>query len=287
MIGAFRTFREDDIPAAMRLKEAAGWNQTEQDWLTVLDVAAGQCWVRELDGNVVGTVTAVSYGRELAWIGMMLVDPAYRRRGIARDLMKFALAYLEGAEVETIKLDATDMGYPLYESLGFLDECPIERWSGIADAVPQESASKESASKDPRLLVEVEEVAALDEEAFGVDRIEVLYSLQRGCREECWEAPDGYVMARPGSNAHFLGPCVAREPGQARALIEAVLAKHPGEKVFWDILPDNELARDLAEELEFSCARKLRRMWRPGVGEGNELAPNLPMQYATAGFEFG
>ena len=104
MIGAFRTFREDDIPAAMRLKEAAGWNQTEQDWLTVLDVAAGQCWVRELDGDVVGTVTAVSYGRELAWIGMMLVDPAYRRRGIARDLMKFALGYLEARRLKPSSL---------------------------------------------------------------------------------------------------------------------------------------------------------------------------------------
>ena len=282
MIGAFRTFREDDIPAAMRLKEAAGWNQTEQDWLTVLDVAAGQCWVRELDGNVVGTVTAVSYGQKLAWIGMMLVDPAYRRRGIARDLMKFALAYLEGAEVETIKLDATDMGYPLYESLGFLDECPIERWSGIAGAVPREPASK-----DPRLLVEVEEAAALDEEAFGVSRAAVLRSLRRACTQECLRAPDGYVMARSGSNAHFLGPCVAREAGQARRLIESILARHPGEKVFWDLLPDNELASDLARELGFTCVRRLKRMWRPGVRERNETAPNLALQFAAAGFEFG
>jgi hypothetical protein len=27
---------ERDIPGAMRLKEAAGWNQTEDDWLRLL-----------------------------------------------------------------------------------------------------------------------------------------------------------------------------------------------------------------------------------------------------------
>ena len=277
-----RTFVEGDVAAAMRLKETAGWNQIEQDWLAVLALAPGECWVYEEDGRVVGTLTAISHGRELAWIGMMLVDPAYRRRGIGRSLMEHALAYLEGAGVGTIKLDATDMGYPLYRSLGFQYECLIERWSGIAGSVPPESATQYL-----RLLVEVEEVSALDQEAFGVSRTALLRSLQRACAQECLRAPDGYVMARPGSNAHFLGPCVAREAGQARRLIESILSRHCGEQLFWDLLPDNELASDLARELGFTCVRQLKRMWRPGVRKRNETAPNLALQFAAAGFEFG
>lgn len=277
-----RTFVEDDIPAAMRLSEAAGWNQIEQDWSTVLALAPGGCWVREADGNVVGTVTAISHGQKLAWIGMMLVDPGYRRRGIGRSLMEHALAYFEGAAVETIKLDATDAGYPLYRGLGFRDECLIERWSGIARPVPRESATP-----DVRLLMGVEEVSALDQEAFGVSRTAVLRSLRRRCTQECLRTSEGYVMARPGSNAHFLGPCVAREAGQARRLIKSILAKHYGETVFWDLLPGNELASDLARELGFTCVRRLKRMWRPGACERNETAPNLAMQFAAAGFEFG
>jgi predicted N-acetyltransferase YhbS len=277
-----RAFVEDDIPAAMRLKEAAGWNQIEQDWLTVIGLAPEGCWVYEEGGRVVGTVTAISYGRKLAWIGMMLVDPAYRRRGIGRSLMEHAVAHLDGKSVETIKLDATDMGYPLYRSLGFQDECLIARWSGIAGP-----AGEEAAPGDVRLLADVTEIAALDEEAFGVSRAEVLRSLRQGCTQECLRTPDGYVMGRPGSSAFYLGPCVARKPGQAGMLIQQILAKHSGKKVFWDVLPDNELAVQLAEGLEFARARRLRRMWRPGIRERDEIAPNLTMQFAVAGFEFG
>ena len=147
--------------------------------------------------------------------------------------------------------------------------------------------SLESRSWDIRPVVEVDDVTALDQEAFGVDRTAVLRSLLLGSRQECFRTPEGYVMARPGSNAHFLGPCVAREPGQARMLIESILAKHSGEKVFWDVLPDNELAVQLAGDLGFTCARKLRRMWRPGVRADDGIAPNLAMQFAVAGFEFG
>ncbi|MBI3694939.1 MAG: GNAT family N-acetyltransferase, partial [Acidobacteria bacterium] len=45
-----RAMRLADIPAAMRLKEAAGWNQIEQDWANVLAMEPEGCWVEELDG---------------------------------------------------------------------------------------------------------------------------------------------------------------------------------------------------------------------------------------------
>ena len=33
-----------DLPAAMRLKEAAGWNQTEEDWLRLLRLEPRGCF---------------------------------------------------------------------------------------------------------------------------------------------------------------------------------------------------------------------------------------------------
>ena len=73
-----------DVAAGMRLKEAAGWNQTEADWRNVLTLAPESCFGIECDGELRATTTAICYGRELAWIGMVLTDPAYRGRGFAR-----------------------------------------------------------------------------------------------------------------------------------------------------------------------------------------------------------
>src|SRR6185503_3242911 len=106
-----RLLLESDIASAMRLKEAAGWNQTEADWRRLLLLEPNGCFGAVTDGRLVATTTTTIYD-ELAWIGMVLVDPQHRRQGIAGKLMNAALDYLNG-KIETIKLDATALGQPV------------------------------------------------------------------------------------------------------------------------------------------------------------------------------
>src|SRR3569832_1546282 len=123
-----RSLFESDIPAAMQLKEAAGWNQTEEDWRRLLWLEPNGCFAAVKDGRLVGTTTTTTYGDELAWIGMVLVDPQQRRQGIATQLLNVAIDYLK-KKVVTVKLDATSQGKPVYERLGFQVETVLERWS--------------------------------------------------------------------------------------------------------------------------------------------------------------
>src|SRR5215472_12798543 len=117
-----------DIPAGMDLRASAGWNQTEADWRNVLALGPNGCFGIEGDGELRATTTAVCFGRDLAWIGMVLTAPAYRGRGFARQLVEHAVDYLRMQQVYWTKLDATEMGRPLYERLGFRAEGGIERW---------------------------------------------------------------------------------------------------------------------------------------------------------------
>ena len=48
------------------------------------------------------------------------VQPEYRRRGFARRLMLAILEWCGGQGIERVALHASDMGRPLYESLGFV-----------------------------------------------------------------------------------------------------------------------------------------------------------------------
>ena len=43
-----RLLSESDIPAAMKLKEAAGWNQTENDWRCLLRLEPHGCFAATL-----------------------------------------------------------------------------------------------------------------------------------------------------------------------------------------------------------------------------------------------
>jgi len=264
-----------DIPAGMRLKEAAGWNQTAADWQRVLALEPDGCFAIESDGQVRATTTAVCFGEELAWVGMVLTDAQYRGRGFARMLMEHALEYLRGKRVAWIKLDATDMGRPLYERLGFREEGTIERWIRQAGALPQQRGAVGPFDFD----------AALDRQAFGADRSRLLQVLAGV--ESASVAGNGFAMGRPGARATYFGPCVARSASAARELLAWFLTKHSEESVYWDILPVNGEAVTLAREFGFEPVRRLARMALAGVDKPPALRNDDARVYAAAGFEFG
>jgi GNAT superfamily N-acetyltransferase len=132
-----RLLSTGDIPDALELSIAAGWNQTPTDWAALLETAPEGCFGIECDGRIVATTTLVSYGKRLAWIGMVLTHADYRRRGFARLLVQEAVDLARSRQVAIVKLDATDEGRRLYEECGFRAEQPIERWALGEPMVPQ------------------------------------------------------------------------------------------------------------------------------------------------------
>jgi GNAT superfamily N-acetyltransferase len=272
-----RTLEPADIHRAARISEAAGWNQTETDWRNLLRLAPETCFGLKCDGALAATTTAVCYERKLAWIGMVLTAPDYRRRGFARRLMEHAIEALAQRQMAWIKLDATEMGAPLYRSLGFQDECAVERWGrsgGDAEPAPDLTWA-------PTLL----DLPALDLPAFGADRAPLLSML----------APlgaaalpgEGYAMTRAGAKAAYFGPCVSRSTEAARELLRWFLGRHPHVPVYWDLLPDNAEAVRLARASGFAPVRRLVRMARPGARGAAPFAHDDSKVFAIAGFEYG
>jgi GNAT superfamily N-acetyltransferase len=269
-----RKLREADLADAMALVRAVGWNQTESDWRHILQLEPEGALALEVEGRVVCTTTVVCYGEELAWIGMVLTLPECRGRGFARVLMREALAYIERRGVRWTKLDATDMGHHLYETLGFRDEQPVERWRREPGGGPFER---------PELTFAPD--AELDRRAFGADRGRLLEFYRRF--EAAAIPGGGFALGRPGNAAAYFGPCVARRPEAARALLEWFLARHAHEPVFWDILPSNPESARLVAEYGFERKRVLMRMSRPSPGVTRPVQTDDALVYALAGFEYG
>jgi ribosomal protein S18 acetylase RimI-like enzyme len=76
----------------------------------------------EEDGKVVAT-TLLSYGERSGYVSMVVVDPAYRRRGLAQALLERARAATQASGRKYIALDVLAQNTPartLYERIGYL-----------------------------------------------------------------------------------------------------------------------------------------------------------------------
>ena len=282
-----RVMTRADIPAGMRLKEIAGWNQTAADWQRFLDCSPRGCFVADIDGQVRGTVATIPFENRFAWIGMVLVDPDYRGRGLGTRLLERAIDYLDELKIPALKLDATPQGKPLYEKLRFLPEYEIGRWTRRTFRSDAATSSGFGAREpiSPELL---ETIYKADREIFGADRRFLLKSLHE-------DAPDftlgivksgrlaGYAFGRRGSFADHLGPWMATDAATARHLLEAFLANSSREIQIVDCVNAHPAAGGLLRSFEFSYTRPLLRMCR-----GSNDYPGRPeLLCAIAGPEFG
>ena len=271
-----RLLFESDIPAAMQLKEAAGWNQTEDDWRRLLTLEPDGCFAAIKDGRLVATTTTTTYGDDLAWIGMVLVEPQHRRQGIAAKLMNVALDYLKG-KVATIKLDATALGQPVYEKFGFEVESLVERWSGVARARRSETLVDAVADRD--------ELLALDHLAFNADRSKLMERLMVNAPVVVRAADgtlSGYALSRNGTRAAYVGPVVAKDAQRVETLLDQVLSQLDGRQVYVDFNTECGVGTNVLSDRGFVKERDLIRMRAGGPG-----AKTSPLVVAIAGPEIG
>jgi len=268
-----RRLVRDDLSFAQKLRETAGWNQTRADWERLLSHEPEGCFLCELDGEPAGTATTTCHGGDVGWIGMVLVDPEYRRRGVATRLLDQCVSYLK-ERTGSIKLDATPDGMKVYERLGFVEDWRLHRWRCDSPRAP---------SSPPRLALPLEAkwLREMDREAFGADRLKFLHQLAAGSLATNFQKKEGFGMLRAGSHSQYLGPIVASSSEAGKSLVTSLLpADGP---VIWDIPDTNQEAVNLAEALGFSKERLLIRM---RLGEDN-YRDDPTLQWAITGPETG
>src|SRR3989442_13667411 len=113
-----RIMTPGNISAGMRLKEAVGWNQTQEDWERFLQASPEGCFVAEQDGRVAGTVTTIVYENRFAGGGMVLVDTQLRGRGIGTALLLKAIHYLDAKRIPCLNSALTRPAKPVFARLG-------------------------------------------------------------------------------------------------------------------------------------------------------------------------
>ncbi len=272
--------RESDIESGLRLCRVSGWNQVRRDWEQFLALSPDGCAVAEHEGHVVGTVATVRYGNRFGWIGMVLVDPAVRGRGIGTQLLDHSLALL--SDLPQVRLDATPAGRPLYLTREFTEEGQINRLQGSAPPPSRPEGVRPMNEHD------IAEVSALDERVFGANREAMLRWMWQGAREYAWVAGSGaevtgYSFGRHGHDYEHLGPVSAVDSDTARRLAAACLGLDSGRRFVVDVSPGHTPWQHGLEALGFRFQRPLIRMARGSGG----IPGNPAQQFAVLGPEFG
>ena len=280
-----RCLTQNDLPFADSLRALEGWNQTIHDWERFLEMEPAGCFLAEWQGVPAGTATTIVYGAELAWIGMVLVHPQFRRNGIGRALLRRCIEYLQSRGVRCIKLDATPAGKVVYEGLGFREEWTLTRWERGRDA--GQAAPSAEGIRDWH-EADLPAVDQLDAGAFGISRRKLIQALAAKChRALVAESETGTIVGhgclREGSRALYLGPVVAETADRALRLIGALLQHHGSRTIFWDIPDRHRALASWAEENGFAVKRSLTRMFL-----GENCASDSPEKvFAIAGPEIG
>jgi GNAT superfamily N-acetyltransferase len=282
----FRDMTEPDLAEGLRLSHACGWNQTLEDWRLLLTMGEGLFLVGLEGGRVVASGGAVRYGDALAWICMILVEPASRGRGLGTrvfdQVLERCAAERRAGRLRAIGLDATPAGRGIYLERGFQAVAVLVRLR-----VEPAPAAPPAAGVEPLELSSRDAVLALDRAVFGADRARVLQRALEHAPDLAWvarvgERIVGYCFGRHGDHSDHVGPVVAEDPTVARDLAAACLSRARERPLILDARAEPRWLATL-EALGFREQRPLTRMY---LGEARPTA-RPALEHAVFGPEFG
>ncbi|MFX0103675.1 MAG: GNAT family N-acetyltransferase [Candidatus Hodarchaeota archaeon] len=274
-----------DMPILMKLKNQNNWNQLEIDWKRFMRINPGGCFVALKNNSIIGTVTTIPYQNSIGWIGMLLVDENCRSRGIGSALLQRGIEYLQNSGKTTIKLDATELGKPLYLNRGFKIEACITRYllEKIAPCDDLAETSKDiilSPTRD-----DIQAILKVDLDYIGYDRSSFLEEFVKDNLERTFisRSQPGYITGRNGFVNHQIGPFVASGFQVAKDLLLTYILETRIKSAFIDTHSRNDRFNTFLERLGAIPHRELIRMY---LGESN-ITGLHENEYAISGPEKG
>ena len=276
-----RTMRSDEIAIAIELAAREGWNPGLHDAACFHAADPEGFLIADCDGHAVGCISAVSYAGQFGFIGLYIVAPAWRGRGVGRRLWAAGMARLAG---QVVGLDGVPAQQEYYRRSGFALAWQNVRFAGKA----QRSTRTEPAQIVPLGTVDFASLCADDRRVFPAPREAFL---------RCWiSMPDatglawlehgrvvGWGLIRRCREGHKIGPLVADRAAVASALYAALCERVPaGDTVYLDVPMPNGDALALARAQGLEGVFETARMYA-----GPAPACELQRVYGITTFELG
>lgn len=220
-----RKMSQEDLDFAVHLTDTKNWGLTEEDFLFMMELESDGCFTLWENSEKVGIVTSISYGR-VGWLGNLIVDEKYRRKGAASKLVKQVINYLTSKGAETVGLYSYMDTVTFYRKLGFQYDEEFTVMEGKATKSQNEpfDIKRVKEKKDLQKIIEY------DSSCLGISRRKLLEAIFRKAENLCYFSVEkrevcGYIMAKVYERFAEIGPliCNREHSDTALNLIKTVL----------------------------------------------------------------
>ncbi|MED3794823.1 GNAT family N-acetyltransferase [Niallia alba] len=210
----------------LSLATIVGWDYDIEEIQTLL--ASGSVYGHvNIDKTVISCAAIIPYGANLASIGMVIVHPDYRGRGLAKELLIQCMSQV--TQNTALMLIATKEGRPVYEKLGFKEYSHVTKFLGEGRTL---EVALDGYSISPLNKTDIKEMMELDKMAFGSGRELFLKNRIKQAKDTLVLKEQGiivgYALAVKKPANLVLGPVVAQNDKQAMLLIQTMIATNKG-----------------------------------------------------------
>jgi GNAT superfamily N-acetyltransferase len=211
-----------ELAACQALAHSQGWSTEDRKWRLLFDI--GEVYGAVSDtGGLLSTVTVARFGPRAAAISMVLTEPCMQGRGLAREVMRHAMA---AAGDGVLCLYATDNGRPLYEQLNFSAVVANTMYLGTVTGAVTAPVSRPAVPDDlPGML-------AADRLATGADRCRLVTRLFDFATRLHVVEQHGHIAGYGGTWRNdtnlVVGPVIAPDSALATGLITDLVADVTG-----------------------------------------------------------
>lgn len=259
----------EDIPVILDFIIREGWEFDYSEVQRILKLDPESSVVACLDREIIGGITAFSYGNR-GILGHVVVREDLRRKGIGQMLMSSVLDHLDSKGIEIIEIFGEQKAARFYGRNGFRR---IEDISIYIKNLKSDDFGSPSSERVMNLSrSQFEQVRALDESIIGYGRGIFI-------REYMNDFPDlslglfdgnsliGYLQGRITSITNDIGPWIMAKPirEDSELMFHSILPYLSNKKTYVFIPSENRISEAILLNDGFSLLSKLLRLIRSEV----------------------
>ncbi|MFT4173296.1 MAG: GNAT family N-acetyltransferase [Rhodocyclaceae bacterium] len=275
------TMSAGELTYALDLATKEGWNPGLYDAAPFHAADPAGFFVACVQERLVGCISAVSYDGHFGFIGLFIVEPRWRGRGIGGALWHAAMAHLSG---HTIGLDGVEAEQENYRRAGF------ERaWGNARFAGKVAHHRIDASSLRPASTLAFAQLCADDRRIYPTPRAAFLAAWLRQPGTVALANVDasgnlrGWGVMRPCHAGYKIGPLAADTPEIGELLLKGLMNEATNEAdIFLDVPLPNTDAVSMASALGMQSVFKTARMYR-----GPAPLVELDRLYGITSFELG